>query len=309
MSAIEILVNSSAPLLITFREALEAALIVSILAAYLKKIGRGDLNRHLLTGVFAAIIVSVVAGGAVAYVYGGLSGVSAQLFEGSASILATVVLTYMIFWMARNARRIRGELEEKVHASVSRGYVFGIVALAFVAVVREGIETVLFLTAFAVQDFTATLTGIIVGVMVVVGLSFLMMRGAYRLDLQKFFRYTSVLLLIFAAGLLGYGIHEMIEAAEGSGVEIGILAAHAFDINPADKQNLFHEKGAVGSVLKALVGYDGNPEWLRVIAYVGYWVVIGSYLARFYGVTGSKPTATAKKAGEEKATAKLTAAK
>lgn len=284
MPTIETLINSSAPLLITFREALEAALIVAILAAYLKKIGRQDLNRYLLIGVSTAIIASIFAGGLAAYIYGGLSGVSEKLFEGSASILATIVLTYMIFWMAKNARRIRGELEEKVHTTVTRGYVYGIAVLAFVAVAREGLETVLFLTALAVQDFAATLIGLVVGVGVVVGLSFLMMKGAYRLDLQRFFKYTSIILLIFAAGLFGYGVHEMIEAAEESGIEIGLLAAYAYDINPPDTANIFHEKGVVGSILKALVGYDGNPEWLRVIVYLGYWLVIGGYLVRSYNL-------------------------
>ncbi len=296
--AIETLINSAAPLLITFREALEAALIIAILAAYLKKIGREDLNRYLLIGVFAAVIASIITGGVAAYIYGGLSGVSEKLFEGSASILATIVLTYMIFWMAGNARRIRGELEEKVHTTVTRGHVYGISILAFIAVAREGLETVLFLTAFAVQDFAATLVGLIIGVTVVVGLSFLMMKGAYRLDIQKFFKYTSVILLVFAAGLFGYGVHELIEAAEGSGVEIGPLAAHAFDINPPDQENIFHEKGVIGSILKALVGYDGNPEWLRVIVYLGYWVVIGGYLIRSYGIFGARQSAQPERTDE-----------
>ncbi|MCL4436737.1 MAG: FTR1 family protein [Thaumarchaeota archaeon] len=285
MISVETLVNSSAPLLITFREALEAALIVGILAAYLKKIGRPDLNRHLLLGVVGAVATSIVAGGVAAYIYGGLEGVAAELFEGLASISATAVLTYMIFWMTRNARSIRGELEAKINTTVTRGYVYGITVLAFVAVAREGLETVLFLTAFAVRDFAATLVGMIVGVGAVIGLSFLMMRGIYRLDIRRFFKYTSTLLLIFSAGLFGYGVHELMEAAEHSGIEIGPLAAHAYDINPAESTSIFHENGIVGSILKALVGYDGNPEWLRVIAYLGYWAVIGGYLVRSYRST------------------------
>ncbi len=292
MISVETLINSSAPLLITFREALEAALIVGILAAYLKKIGRQDLNRYLLIGVVAAVATSIVAGGVAAYIYGGLQGVSAELFEGFASISATAVLTYMIFWMTRNARLIRGELEERVHATVTRGYVYGIAILAFVAVAREGLETVLFLTAFAVQDFAATAVGLVVGVAMVIGLSFLMMRGIYRLDIRRFFKYTSVLLLIFSAGLFGYGVHELIEAAEDSGIDIGPLAAKAYNINPADATNILHEKGVVGSILKALVGYDGDPEWLRVIVYLGYWAVIGGYLARSYrSTTETSPAA------------------
>jgi len=295
MELIETIINSAAPLLITFREALEAALIVGILAAYLRKIGRQDLYKYLLVGVIGAIITSIIVGGATVYVYGGLSGVSEKIFEGSASILATIVLTYMIFWMAGNARRIRGELEEKINTTVSKGYVYGIALLAFVAVAREGLETVLFLTAFAVQDFSATLIGLILGITIVVGLSFLMMRGVYRLDIQRFFKYTSVILLVFAAGLLGYGVHELVEAAEGSGIEVGPLAASAFDINPVDIENIFHEKGVIGSILKALVGYDGNPEWIRVIVYLGYWITIGGFLLRSYSFFGEERSVKPKK--------------
>jgi high-affinity iron transporter len=269
-------------MLITLREALEAALIVGILAAYLKKTGRGDLNRYLFMGIVGAIVTSVVAGGVVAYVYEGLDEISSELFEGFASISATAVLTYMIFWMTRNSRLIRSELESKIRTTVTSGYVYGILVLAFVAVVREGLETVLFLAAFAVQDLASTLVGIAVGVGIIMGLSFLMMRGVYRLDIARFFKYTSVLLLVFSAGLFGYGVHELMEAAENLGVEIGPLATHAYDINPADSTNIFHENGVVGSILKALVGYDGNPEWLRIIVYFGYWAVVGYVVIHIY---------------------------
>jgi high-affinity iron transporter len=104
-----------------------------------------------------------------------------------------------------------------------------------------------------------------------------MMRGIYRINIQQFFKYTSVLLVVFAAGLLGYGVHEFIEA--------GLLPPiidHVWDINPTDVMHPLHEKGAIGSIFKALVGYDGNPELLRVIVYAGYWLVIGYYLLRTY---------------------------
>jgi high-affinity iron transporter len=279
---IETLANTAAPLLITFREALEAALIIGIFGAYLKKIDREDLNRYLFLGVFFAVIVSIVIGGLTAYIFGGLSGTSEELFEGTAAILATIVLTYMIFWMTRNASSIRGELEERVHNTVSRGYVFGIFMLAFLSVAREGLETVLFLTSYAVQDLTATFLGLVIGVTVVVGLSLILMKGASRLNIRKFFKYTSIVLIVFAAGLLGFGVHELIEVGEGSGIDIGPLATKAFDINPPDEANIFHEKGIVGSILKALVGYDGNPEWLRVIVYFSYWIIIGIYMIKAY---------------------------
>ena len=263
--------------IITFREALEAALIVSIILAYLGKIGRKDLNKYLYLGIGLALLVSSLLGWVVLSLYGGLPKGADKVFEGAASITATIVLTYMIFWMAKNARAIRSELQEKVDVAVTTGYVFGLSTLAFVSVFREGLETVLFLTALAVDDTFGTIIGMLFGIGVVLVLAFLMMKGVYRMNIQKFFKYTSVILVIFAAGLLGYGVHEFIEA----GIFPPIIE-NVWDINPPDMMHPLHEKGAIGSLLKALVGYDGNPELLRVIVYVGYWLVIGYYLLRIY---------------------------
>jgi len=163
----------------------------------------------------------------------------------------------MIFWMAKNAQKIKGELQQKIDIAITQGQLFGIVTLAFVAVFREGLETVLFLTATFFLDASGTMIGILIGFVVVVILAMLLMKGAYQLDIRKFFQYTSIILIVFAAGLAGYGIHELIEAGEGAGVEFGILGQQAFNINPAMNPDgtypLLHEKGAVGSILKALV--------------------------------------------------------
>jgi len=272
-----------APFLIMFREALEAALIVGIIYAYLQKIERKDVTPYLIFGVLSAVVVSLAAGFSLNYYFGGLSGASEKMFEGIASITATVVLTYMIFWMAKNASNIKSTMETKIQTSLSKGYLFGITSLAFVAVVREGIETVLFMTALVSTNTYSTFIGITLGIISVLVISILMMRGIRRLNMQKFFKYTSLLLVIFAAGLFGYGIHELIEAGEILDITFGVLSQPAFNINPADISNPFHEKGVIGSILKALVGYDGNPEWLRVVAYLGYWVGIGAYLLRSYG--------------------------
>jgi len=271
-----------ASLLVTFREALEASLIVTIVFAYLRKTGRTELNRYLLTGSVLAVLSSLALGWTVHLIYGELEGLSAQLFEGTAALTATVVLTYMVLWMGRNARRIRHEIEHKVDVAVSRGQAFGIFALAYVAVVREGIETVLFLTVFFFTDPSGTTVGIVLGVGAVLLLVMLLLRGTYKLDIRRFFKYSSVLLVLLAAGLAGYGAHELIEASESSGFSLGVLSQNAFDINPSSTEDVFHEKGAVGSILRALVGYDGNPEWLRVFVYLGYWTVIGAYLLRVY---------------------------
>ena len=263
--------------LITFRETLEAALIITILVAYLTRINRRDMHRYVWIGAITAVAISVVIGLVVAVIYGSFIGVSEKLFEGTASILATVVLTYMVFWMAKNARRIRGEVEEKIDVAINKESLWGIAILSFIAVVREGIETILFLTAIASSDPGGTAIGAVGGITLVMVLAVLLMKGMYRLDIRKFFKVTSILLIIFAAGLLGYGVHEFIEAAEIWGIDLGILAQPAFNINPSDIAHPLHEKGTVGSILKTLIGYDGNPEILRIVAYLSYWLAIGTY--------------------------------
>ena len=125
------------------------------MVSYLKKVGKGELNKYAYLGSGGAVVASLILGLIVQSVYGELKGVSAQLFEGAASLTAVVVLTYMIFWMTEHSKRIRGELQEKIDVAITKGELFGITILAFIAVFREGLETVLFLTAafFLDPDF------------------------------------------------------------------------------------------------------------------------------------------------------------
>jgi high-affinity iron transporter len=275
--------------LITFREALEAALIVTIMVTYLRKIGKEDLNKYAYLGTGAAMGLSLVAGIILQVFYGGLGKVASELFEGVASLTAVAVLTSMIFWMTKHSKEIKGEMEVKINQAVTQGELYGITALAFVAVAREGLETVLFLSATFVQDSPGTLLGAALGILVVFGLSFVLMKGTIDLEIGTFFKVTSIMLLIFGAGLAGYGVHELIEAGEHSGMDFGFLGEKPYDINPALNPDgsypALHEKGIIGSILKALVGYDGNPEWLRIIVYLGYWIIIGTYLYKQYRPT------------------------
>ena len=281
-------------LLIGFRESLEAALIIVIIVVYLRKIGKESLTRYVYFGTIGAIATSVALGAIILAVYGGLGGIAAELFEGIASLAATIVLTYMIVWMTKNAQKIKGELIKKIDFAVTKRQVFGIATLAFMAVFREGLETVLFLTVTFFLDPLGSIIGILIGFAVVTLLAVLLMKGVYTLDIRKFFKYTSIILIIFAAGLASYGTHELIEAEEASGLEFGIFSQKAFDINPSVNLDgtypLFHEAGAVGSILKALVGYDGNPEWLRVLVYIGYWLILGTYVLKTYKKSGEKET-------------------
>ncbi|MFQ6137426.1 MAG: FTR1 family protein [Candidatus Hydrothermarchaeales archaeon] len=276
--------------IITFREALEAALIVGIIAAYLGKIGRRDLNKYLWIGTLGAIVASITVAVIFMAVYGGLGGTAEKIFEGVATLTAAAVLTYMIFWMAKHANLMKGELEEKVDTAISTGALFGISVTAFFAVFREGVETVLFLGARAMQYPVETLIGLLAGVSIVFGLTILMFKGTYLLDLKKFFKYTSIILLIFAAGFVAYGVHELNEV----GVVPPVIE-RVWDINPS--RNLdgsypaLHEKGVIGSILKSLIGYNGDPSLTEVLAYLGYWLVVGSYVLKTYRFEPSPSTA------------------
>lgn len=278
-----------ASLLITFREALEAALIVGIIAAYLAKVNRKDLNKYLYLGAGGAVLLSLLLGWTFTAIHGGLSGKPEELFEGLAALTAAGVLTYMIFWMGRNAWKIRGELERRVEVSISRGQLLGIAALAFFAVFREGLETVLFLGTLALRDPAGTLIGFAAGLAAVIVLALLTFKGIYRLNIRRFFQWTSVLLLLFAAGLLAYGVHELNEA----GI-IPPIIAHLWDINPPPTPDggypLLHEDGAIGSLLKSLLGYNGNPSLTEFLAYLAYWLAVGIYLLRVYRLPqGARP--------------------
>ncbi len=267
--------------IITFREALEAALIIGIIAAYIGKLGRKDLNRYLAAGIIAAVIASVGVAVIFKAVYGGLDGTAEKLFGGAAALIAAAVLTYMIFWMAESSKKIKGELQEKVDLSISKGEMMGIAGLSFIAVFREGVETVLFLGTLAISSPVDTLAGFALGVLAVVLLSVFMFRGIYSLDMSKFFKYTSILLILFSAGMVAMGVHELNEA----GV-IPPVVEHIWDINPPMNPDgsypLFHENGAAGGILKSLIGYDASPSLTQVLAYLGYWAIIGTFIFRTY---------------------------
>ncbi len=254
-----------AALLIAFREGLEAALIVGIVLSYLKKMGYRR-RAAVWWGVVSAVIVSIVAGVALQVMGIAFEGRSEELFEGITMLLAAAVLTWMIFWMQRQGRSIRTELEADVRQAVTLGSRRALFALAFVAVVREGIETALFLTAAAFSATPAqTLVGGVLGLAAAVIVGWLLFVVSVRLDVRAFFRVTSVLLILFAAGLAAHGVHELQEA----GV-LPVIVEHVWDINP-----ILDENSAVGSILKSLFGYNGNPSLLEVMAYGVYFIVVG----------------------------------
>ena len=267
-----------AALLIGFREGLEAALIVGIVLSYLKKMGYRQ-RAAVWWGVVSAVAVSVVAGAALQVMGVAFEGRSEELFEGITMLMAAGVLTWMIFWMQRQGRNIRAELEADVRQAVTGGSRWALFALAFVAVVREGIETALFLTAAAFSATPAqTLIGGGLGLAAAVVVGWLLFAVSARLDVRAFFRVTSVLLILFAAGLAAHGVHELQEA----GV-LPVIVEHVWDINP-----ILDERGPVGTLLKALFGYNGNPSLLETVSYAAYYLVVGIAIGLEQRITKSK---------------------
>jgi high-affinity iron transporter len=253
-------------MLITLREGLEAALIIGIVLGVLRKLGHADRSRTVWAGVLAAVVVSVIAGLALNALGVAFEGRGEEIFESVAMLLAAGVLTWMIFWMQRQGRQIQAELESDVRRATAASSAWALFGLAFVAVVREGIETVLFLTAAAFSATPAqTLVGGALGLIVALVLGWFMFAAGKRLDVRAFFRVTSVLLILFAAGLVAHGVHELQEAAI-----LPTFIEHVWDIN-----FILDERGAVGAFLRALFGYNGNPSLLEVIAYSAYFVIIG----------------------------------
>ncbi|HEY76110.1 MAG TPA: hypothetical protein G4O00_08010 [Thermoflexia bacterium] len=253
--------------LITLREGLEAALIVGIVLSVLRRLGHADRAKVVWAGVAAAVGASVVAGLAIHRLGVAFEGRSEEIFEGATMLLAAVVLTWMIFWMQRQGRQIQTELEQDVRRATVAGSNGPLFALAFIAVVREGIETVLFLTAAA---FTATpaqtLLGGAMGLGIAVGLGWLTFAAGRRLNMGIFFRVTGLLLLLFAAGLVAQSVHELQEAAL-----LPTFVEHVWDLNP-----ILDENSGVGTLLKALFGYNGDPSLLEVLAYGVYFAVVGA---------------------------------
>lgn len=249
--------------IITFREALEAALVIGIIYTYLVKINKSYLVRYLFAGTFGGLIASFGLAFVFEMVNSEFKGTTEAIFEGFFGIVAASVLTYMVFWMAKNSRMIKGEIQEKIELSISRNKMIGLVLLSFVVVFREGVETVLFLGNLAVNSPTDTLVGALIGLITVVLISFFMFRGIYSFNISKFFKYTSIIMMIFAAGLVGKATFML----QAGGLLPGTIAAW-------DTSRIVSDGSILGSLLSALIGYTAKPTVLQVIFYFTYLSVI-----------------------------------
>jgi high-affinity iron transporter len=251
--------------LITLREGLEAALIVGLTLGVLAKMGQQRFRVVIWGGVAAAILVSLLAAAGLNFFGASLEGAAEEIFEGITMLIAACVLTWMIFWMQLQNRRYQQGIERDVRQAITSGQRWGLFGIAFFAVLREGIETVLFLSAAAMTDVKENiLFGGLLGLTAAVVLGWALFASTARLDIRRFFQVTSVLLILFAAGLFAHAVHEF--------VEVGWLPAvvdPVWDTNP-----ILNEDSPLGSIVKALFGYNGNPSLTEVLAYISYFGII-----------------------------------
>jgi high-affinity iron transporter len=251
--------------LIGLREGLEAALVVVILIAYLVRTDRRDQLPLVWAGVALAVLVSLGAGAALTYGPNGLSFEAQEAIGGALSIVAVGFVTWMIFFMARTSRGMKGELETRMDEAIGKGG-WSLALLAALAVGREGLETALFLWAAAKATGSSTrpLAGGALGIAVAVVLGILIYRGAVKLDLAKFFRWTGVFLIFIAAGVLSYGIHDLQEA----GILPGLHNV-AFDVSSAIPPTSWY-----GTLLKGTFNFSPATTWLELIVWFAYVIPV-----------------------------------
>ncbi|NDC19195.1 MAG: iron transporter [Microbacteriaceae bacterium] len=236
--------------LIGLREGLEAALIVSILVAYLVKTNNRKGANQVLFGVGVAILTSILAGIALAeFIEVAPDGIN-EIIAGLASIIAVFFVTWMIFWMARQARGLKAELHEKIDTAV-KASALSLVGVAFFAVIREGVETAVFL-------------GATLGLITAAVLGYLIYRGALKINLSKFFKYTGAFLIIVAAGILAYGVHEL--------QEIGwfpFLTATSYDLS-----GVIEKDGALDTLLRGTISFRSKPSMLESLVWFAYVIPV-----------------------------------
>ncbi|PWW22123.1 high-affinity iron transporter [Geodermatophilus normandii] len=257
---------------IGLREGLEATLVVSILVAYLVRSGRRRQLLPLWAGVAAAVAISVLFGALLTYTETTLLADyrSRELFEAITSVLAVGLVTWMVFWMRRTARRLKGELTGKLEAAIGVG-TLAVAGIAFLSVVREGLETTLLFYA-AAQGATTTATPLVAitaGVLTAVVIGTGLYAGAIRIDLSRFFTVSGVLLVLVAAGILKYGVHDFQEAGVLPGLDV-----LAFDVS-----GVLDPTSWYGATIAGIFNVTAAPTVLETVAHVAYLLpVLAAFL-------------------------------
>ena len=259
----------SSGLLTGLREGVEAALIVSIVIAYLVRTGNGEHVGKIWLGTGLAIAASVALGLVIFNTVGAFEEPYEQIFEGTAMLLAAAVVTWMLFWMRRQAASVKGDLQAAVDRVLDSGGAWGLAILAFTAVIREGVETSLFLVGQATsagENAGSTVLGALVGLAIAVLIGYGFYRGSRLVNLQSFFRWTGIALVFIAAGLLSHAIHEFIE--------VGVFGSGPWTETAFDLSGVLSHDDGVGAFLRAILGYSATPEFLTLGVHVAYVVAV-----------------------------------
>jgi high-affinity iron transporter len=249
------------------REGFEATLLIAIVLAYLVKIGRREDFRQVWYGVGAAIAVSLAVAGALFLTAGELEGTAEYVFEGTAMWVAVGFLTYMVLWMRRESRTVAQGIRRGVDSAVETGSQLALISLVFVMVVREGIETALFIFGITQTSTPVQVAlGAALGIAAAVALGYAVYAGGKRINLGVFFKVTGVLLILVAAGLLAHGVAEFQEA--------GLLPElmPLWDVSGAP---VVGEGSLVSGLLTALFGWDPEANLLELIAWASYLIAVG----------------------------------
>lgn len=266
------LVDVLIPTFLAFREGLEAILVIVIILLYLKNSDQRFYYKYVFIGSILAIISSIVFAIIFLLILGGFSGTLEETFEGYTFIISGAFIITLILWMSKEGPKMKKNLEEKVEFSIETGKVISISILTFIIIVREGIELVLLLvgaTSVGSLNQTGVILGSSIGLVISVGIGLVIFYGVKTINLSKFFKISNVVLILFAAGLITYGIHELIEAGVVNPIiedvwNIKHILPESFpDGNPATPEWL----EIIGSLMKALFGYNANPSLLEIIIY------------------------------------------
>jgi high-affinity iron transporter len=268
--------------LIGLREGLEAALVVSILIAYLVKTGRTDRIRRVWAGVLVAIALSVGFGAVLTFTSSTMSFEAQEAFGGLMSICAVGLVTWMIFWMRRTGRHLKRELEGKMAAALDVGPL-ALILIAFVSVAREGIETSLFIwSTTQATSGTQPFLGAVLGLLTATALGYLIYRSAIQINLAKFFQYTGAGLVVVAAGVLAYGLHDLQEAGWLPG-----LASTVFDVSAQVPLSSWY-----GALLKGAFNWNPAPTHIELTAWAVYLVTVMTAFMWPARSTAPKPAAS-----------------
>ncbi|MGW2546663.1 iron uptake transporter permease EfeU [Kitasatospora sp. NPDC001574] len=268
--------------LIGLREGLEASLVVCILIAYLVKTGRRDKLPPVWAGVGAAVALSMAFGAVLQYGSTQLTFEAQEALGGTLSIVAVGLVTWMVFWMRRTARHLKAELHGRLDAALAMGTA-ALVVTAFLGVGREGLETALFIWSAvqATDDGYNPIIGAALGLLTAVVLGWLFYRGALRINLARFFTWTGAMLVVVAAGVLAYGVHDLQEAGWLPG-----LRSRAFDISSGIPKDSWY-----GTLLKGVFNFQPDPTVLQLVVWAAYLVPTLAIFLNVFGGRRTKPAA------------------